>query len=626
MRRRAAVTVGALVGALLAVAPSAAQADEPSVRTSGDDVVYTDPGLADADTTRVRGVLREVVTEPAEATAGDHATHDHATGDHADAQPLVVLADGTHVPVALDLDDPDALGAPVVAELVDGPTLDAALDGTATEPVAVQSARVDTAQAATVPAPHRVYTAVVGNSGTSPVDADATIQARVDAGTRWWSDESGTTFSTASTVRYDSALDATGRCGFANPWTLWSESARQFPAGTFDQAGNHLLVVVDGTCQGTGVGTVGRGMADGGSSTQTENPSVFTATFAHEVGHNVGLQHADLDARDGQGGEYWDLYSPMGLAISGQGLDPTALDTEYRSQLGILDTGEVEVVGTGTSVTRSLVARGSGSGLRGLEVRSADGTSHWVEYRDGGGRDARSYYRLEPNASVSGTRKYLRGVTVSTRATGSTGSTLLRPRADGTVAHGSRQAGQTYTAGDVVVRVDAVGTDGATVTVTNGPVLQDLQTSAPVVEGEPRVGATLTARPGSWTSGTAFAYQWLADGTPLAGETAQTFTPSAAQVGRRVTVQVTGSRSGYRSATRTSDASGAVAAGTLSAATPTVDGSARVGVQLTASAGTWTSGTSFAYQWSADGTVVPGATARTFTPGAAQRGAALTVT
>ena len=137
MRRRASVVVGVLVGAVLVTVPASARAAEPTVRTSGDDVTYTDPTLAGTDTTRVRGVLREVVTEPAAPVSpgsDPHAGHDHTGG-----QPLIVLADGTHVPVDLDLAAPDVVGSTVVAELVDGPVLDAALDGTPTEPVQVRT-------------------------------------------------------------------------------------------------------------------------------------------------------------------------------------------------------------------------------------------------------------------------------------------------------------------------------------------------------------------------------------------------------------------------------------------------------------------------------------------------------
>jgi surface antigen len=56
-------------------------------------------------------------------------------------------------------------------------------------------------------------------------------------------------------------------------------------------------------------------------------------------------------------------------------------------------------------------------------------------------------------------------------------------------------------------------------------------------------------------------------------------------------------------------------------ARPTVAGTPRVGVKLTASPGTWSpSGATYAYQWYAGGAMVSGATGRTFTPLAAQLG------
>lgn len=60
-------------------------------------------------------------------------------------------------------------------------------------------------------------------------------------------------------------------------------------------------------------------------------------------------------------------------------------------------------------------------------------------------------------------------------------------------------------------------------------------------------------------------------------------------------------------------------------ALPTVAGGAKVGVALRATAGTWTPAGSYAYQWLASGVAIPGATASTFTPGAAQLGRALQV-
>ena len=61
-------------------------------------------------------------------------------------------------------------------------------------------------------------------------------------------------------------------------------------------------------------------------------------------------------------------------------------------------------------------------------------------------------------------------------------------------------------------------------------------------------------------------------------------------------------------------------------ARPTVSGDPQVGVQLTASPGTWTpSGATYAYQWYAGGEPVDGATRRTFTPKAEQEGKRLRV-
>ncbi len=71
----------------------------------------------------------------------------------------------------------------------------------------------------------------------------------------------------------------------------------------------------------------------------------------------------------------------------------------------------------------------------------------------------------------------------------------------------------------------------------------------PYVVGTPRVGWTLTARTQRWTlendwaAGLPvlpedFTYQWLADGRPVAGATSARFTPSAAQLGRRLSVRI----------------------------------------------------------------------------------------
>jgi hypothetical protein len=75
------------------------------------------------------------------------------------------------------------------------------------------------------------------------------------------------------------------------------------------------------------------------------------------------------------------------------------------------------------------------------------------------------------------------------------------------------------------------------------------------------VGRTLTARPGTWTAGTSFAYAWFADGVAIKGQTAKKLVLTRAMKGKRVTVKVTGTRPGYAGATRTSARTAAVARG-----------------------------------------------------------------
>lgn len=79
-----------------------------------------------------------------------------------------------------------------------------------------------------------------------------------------------------------------------------------------------------------------------------------------------------------------------------------------------------------------------------------------------------------------------------------------------------------------------------------------LTASTPTISGTTRVGSSLTARPGSWTAGTSFAYQWLANGSSIGGATGATLALTSAMVGKQISVRVTGSQSGYATKSVTS--------------------------------------------------------------------------
>ena len=154
----------------------------------------------------------------------------------------------------------------------------------------------------------------------------------------------------------------------------------------------------------------------------------------------------------------------------------------------------------------------------------------------------------------------------------------------------------------------------------------DLATSAPAISGKVRVGSTLRAFSGSWTSGTRFEYRWYANGAAIRGATGFTFTPSAAQRGKRLTVRLTGTRRGFAAASRTSPASVAVASGRFAQSAPVVLGAAVPGATLKVSRpqSVPVPG-SVAYRWKVDGRSVRGATGTSLSVRSSWKGRKITV-
>lgn len=92
--------------------------------------------------------------------------------------------------------------------------------------------------------------------------------------------------------------------------------------------------------------------------------------------------------------------------------------------------------------------------------------------------------------------------------------------------------------------------DGIDVTLAAAVTLPALTAATPKISGTARVGHTLTAKPGRWRPhGVTFSYQWLRAGTPIAGATGAHYRVVDADAGSPLTVSVTGSKSGYASAT-----------------------------------------------------------------------------
>jgi surface antigen len=170
------------------------------------------------------------------------------------------------------------------------------------------------------------------------------------------------------------------------------------------------------------------------------------------------------------------------------------------------------------------------------------------------------------------------------------------------------------------VRVTLAAPGYKTLKVTSDPTEDVIPgrfkaSSPPTVSGVAQVDKPLTASAGTWTPAGAIRYQWLADGAPIAGATGTSYTPTPEDLRKNIAIQVTVRQRGYDDAVATSVATLGVAPGTfLNTEAPSIEGTAQVGVPLTATKGVWSPKATITYAWTVDGEFVPGATEHTFTP------------
>ncbi|GAA4750859.1 hypothetical protein GCM10023350_40080 [Nocardioides endophyticus] len=83
----------------------------------------------------------------------------------------------------------------------------------------------------------------------------------------------------------------------------------------------------------------------------------------------------------------------------------------------------------------------------------------------------------------------------------------------------------------------------------------------PTIKGKARVGSVLAAKPGTWgPAGVSVKLQWLRNGKPIKKATKAKYKLVARDKGKKISVRVTGSKSGYQTASATSKATGKVKA------------------------------------------------------------------
>jgi len=191
---------------------------------------------------------------------------------------------------------------------------------------------------------------------------------------------------------------------------------------------------------------------------------------------------------------------------------------------------------------------------------------------------------------------------------------------DGVAISGATASTYTLTDADKLARitVKVTGSDPSygdqTVTsAETSPIAGSFVAPAPRVIGTAVNGRTLTVSTGKWEPSAKLAYQWLRDGAVIAGAKQQTYTLTSADLGKRISVRVTGTATDYVAKTVTSTETAAVL-NTFAVSSPTISGQPLAKETITVVDASWSpQPTEITYQWLRDGVAIEGATSKTYT-------------
>jgi hypothetical protein len=138
-------------------------------------------------------------------------------------------------------------------------------------------------------------------------------------------------------------------------------------------------------------------------------------------------------------------------------------------------------------------------------------------------------------------------------------------------------------------------------------------TTVPHITGNVAVGSTVTVRSSAWTpTTTTTTYQWMRGDTPIPNAVKATYKLTAADGNSQLSIRVTGSRTGYTTATSSSDPIPVLLALAPTPA-PTITGVFAVGHTLTAAAGLWgPAPVDLSFRWKRSGVTIEDATSSTY--------------
>ncbi|MDR1430742.1 MAG: phage tail-type lysozyme domain-containing protein [Propionibacteriaceae bacterium] len=144
----------------------------------------------------------------------------------------------------------------------------------------------------------------------------------------------------------------------------------------------------------------------------------------------------------------------------------------------------------------------------------------------------------------------------------------------------------------------------------------------------PRFNDTLAAVTAAWGPGEVeLSYQWLRSGKAIGGAKEDSYTLAASDLGKQISVKVTGKAHGYMSKSQTSAKTKKVSALKLAATpSPKIVGTPGVGEKLGVDTGDWgPAPVNLSYQWLRDGKTITGAGKAAYTTSSSDRGKYLSV-
>lgn len=178
----------------------------------------------------------------------------------------------------------------------------------------------------------------------------------------------------------------------------------------------------------------------------------------------------------------------------------------------------------------------------------------------------------------------------------------------------SRDIGHHLRASVTATRPDYAST--TTTTASTATVLGTFTPKAATISGTRQVGKTLTAAFPRWSPApTSKSYRWYRNGNAISGATRAAYRLTGGDYGTTISVSITGKRSNYVAASRSTRAGSiAKAPGAKLKSAPKLRGTAAVGATLTVTKGSWSfSGLSYRYSWYRSGSPISGAAKATYT-------------